>query len=382
MKNFPKAFEEFSEARKNGFIKIKNLKENGTNIVGIFCTYTPVEVIYASGAAAVSLCGMSEETVSDSEKHLPKNLCPLIKSSYGFALTEKCPYTYFADLLIGETTCDGKKKMYEYLEEIKPMHVLQLPQCCDEKKGLELWKDEIIQLKNKLEEIFNVEITEEKLKEAIKLRNEERKLLEEFYSLSKLEPPAIGGLELYKVLEGTTFTFDKVKQNEDLRELIDNIKKDYKENGSKISKDAKRILITGCPIGGVIDKVVNAVEENNGVVVCFENCTGVKEKIKLVDETKDPYDALAEKYLSIPCSVMYKNEGRLQLLSELIDEYKIDGVIDVTLQACHTYNVESHSIKEFINKEKHIPYMALETDYSKADVGQINTRIAAFIEML
>ena len=132
----------------------------------------------------------------------------------------------------------------------------------------------------------------------------------------------------------------------------------------------------------MVDKVVGAIEENGGVVVCYENCGGVKEKVRLVDETKDPYEALAEKYLSIPCSVMSNNDGRLELLDELIDEYKIDGVIEVTLQACHTYNVESYRVKELVTKEKNIPCMGLETDSSKSDSGQIKTRIAAFIEML
>ena len=50
--------------------------------------------------------------------------------------------------------------------------------------------------------------------------------------------------------------------------------------------------------------------------------------------------------------------------------------------ACHTYAVEALRIKRFVNDEKKIPYMNLETDYSQADIGQLNTRIAAFIEML
>ncbi len=76
-----------------------------------FCTYTPIELIHAAGAVAVSLCGTSDEPIHYAERHLPKNLCPLIKSSYGFAISEQCPYFYFADLLVGgETTCDGKKK--------------------------------------------------------------------------------------------------------------------------------------------------------------------------------------------------------------------------------------------------------------------------------
>jgi len=380
--DMPKNFENFTEARRNGFIKVKNAKDEGKKVVGTFCTFTPWEVIYAAGAIPITVCGMSDETTEDAEKHLPKNLCPLIKSSYGFAITDKCPYIYFSDMLVGETTCDGKKKMYELLGKIKNMHVMQLPQNSTDKASLELWKTEIIKLKERLEKDFQVEITDEMLKEAIKIRNEERELLKEFYSLSKLKPPAMWGYDLHKVIDGTNFSMDKELQAVQLKDMINDIKAKYERGETSVNKDAKRILITGCPSGGVLDKVIKTIEESGAVVVCLENCTGIKEKYKLVREDINPIDALAEKYISVPCSVMSPNNGRLEFLSELIDEYKVDGVVDITLQACHTYAVESFTVKEFVNKEKGLPYLNLETNYSPSDLGQIKTRIEAFIEMM
>ena len=126
-KELPEVFEEFAEARKNSFLAIKKIKDAGTPIVGVFCTYLPREIANAMGAAVVGLCSVSDETIPDAEKDLPRNLCPLIKSSYGFARTDKCPFFYFSDLVVGETTCDGKKKMYEMLAEFKSVHVVQLP---------------------------------------------------------------------------------------------------------------------------------------------------------------------------------------------------------------------------------------------------------------
>lgn len=380
--DMPKNFENFTEARRNGFIKVKNAKDEGKKVVGTFCTFTPWELIYAAGAIPITVCGMSDETTEDAEKHLPKNLCPLIKSSYGFAITDKCPYIYFSDMLVGETTCDGKKKMYELLGKIKNMHVMQLPQNSTDKASLELWKTEIVKLKERLEKDFKVEITDEMLKEAIMIRNEERELLKEFYSLSKLNPPAMWGYDLHKVIDGTNFSMDKKLQAVQLKDMINDIKAKYERGETSVNKDAKRILITGCPSGGVLDKVIKTIEESGAVVVCLENCTGIKEKYKLVREDINPIDALAEKYISVPCSVMSPNNGRLEFLSELIDEYKVDGVVDITLQACHTYAVESFTVKEFVNNKKGLPYLNLETNYSPSDLGQIKTRIEAFIEMM
>ena len=130
-----------------------------------------------------------------------------------------------------------------------------------------------------------------------------------------------------------------------------------------------RILITGCPIGGATEKIIRAVEDNGGIAVTFESCSGAKSIDKLVDEDNpDVYDALARRYLDIGCSVMAPNPNRLELLGRLIDEYKVDGVVEMLLQACHTYAVESKGIRDFVTGEKHIPYIAVETDYSQADM--------------
>lgn len=382
MNDLPKIFNDFSDSRKQGFMTIKNLKDSGKKVVGTFCTFTPWEIINASGAVAVSLCSKNDETIPDAEKHLPRNLCPLIKSSYGFALTDKCPYFYFSDLIIGETTCDGKKKMYEYLGKFKNVHVMHLPQKTGDEDSYKLWRNELINLKEELEKEFNVTITQEMLKNSIKLRNRERLALREFYELGKMTPPPISGIELLKVLNGSSFKWDKESLISDLHEMVLKIKDDYNKGERKVSKDAKRILITGCPMGEATEKIVHAIEDNGGVVVCYEDCTGVKEISRLVDESKNPIDAIADKYLNIGCACMTPNINRINLLSELIDDYKIDGVVDVILQSCHPYSVEAYGIKKFVNDEKKLPYIAIETDYSQADLGQIKTRIAAFIEML
>lgn len=379
-KGLPEIFEEFGEQRRNSFMQAFALKEKNVPFIGVFCTYFPQEIALAMGAAVVGLCSTSDETIPDAEKDLPRNLCPLIKSSYGFAKTDKCPYFYFSDLIVGETTCDGKKKMYEYLADFKPVYVMELPnsQSAD---ALELWKKEIIKLKEELENRFQVTITEEAIKKQIIIKNNERRALRDFYEMMKLEPVPMLGQNMFKILYGSTFKFDKERIPEEIYTVMDTVKKEYSEN--KQFPAAPRILVTGCPIGGAAEKAIKAIEDNGAHVVCFENCGGAKSVDKMVDEENpDVYQALAERYLSIGCSVMTPNPNRLELLSRLIDEYNIDAVVEVTLQACHTYNVETLGIKRFVTNEKHIPYMNVETDYSTADIGQLNTRMAAFIEML
>lgn len=383
MYNLPAQFEQFADARKQGFLTVKQWKEDGKHVVGTYCTFTPVELIMASGAIQVGLCGTSEEPIADAEKVLPRNLCPLIKSSYGFALTDKCPYFYFADMVVGETTCDGKKKMYEYMSELTDMHVMELPQKKTSDAAKALWRSEMFLLKKKLEEKFNVEITDDKLREVIRLKNRERVALKNFCELATLTPPAISGVQMQKVLEGAMFKFDKEVFIAELNKMTEDLKAEWEKNNTHaVSPDAKRVLITGCPIGGASAKVVAAIEESGGVVVGFENCMGLKANWELVDETKDPMDALCEKYLNIPCSVMMNNTGRLDLLDEMVSFTRAQGVVDVVLTACHTYNIETGKIRDHVTGKQSIAYTTVETDYSQSDIGQLKTRLGAFIEML
>ena len=378
----PEIFDSFNDARKNGFITVKELKDSEKKVVGTFCTYTPVELFMAADAVYVGLCSTSDETIPDAEKVLPRNLCPLIKSSYGFAITEKCPYMYFADLVVGETTCDGKKKMYELLGDIKNVHVMQLPNTQITDEAREMWYQEVLKLKERIEKDFELKISDDAIKNAIKEKNIERKVMKEFYELSTLCPPPMTGLEQLQVLFGSQFKFNSSAKIKEIEDMTKQLKEEYDAGERKVSEKAKRILITGCPMGGVTDKIVKIIEEVGGVVVAYENCTGVKQMDMLVDESiQDPYKAIADRYLEIGCSVMTPDNNRLELLERLTKQFNVDGVVEMTLQACHTYNIETHTIREFL-EEKNIPFLSVETDYSTSDIAQLKTRIAAFIEMI
>ena len=157
----PEDFETYPEARKNAFLKMKELKESGRRIVGVFCTYTPWELIEAADAAAVVLCGIGDDNIPIAETRLPQNLCPLIKASYGAALADRCPFFYFSDMVLAETTCDGKKKMYELMSELKHCHIMQLPPGKTGRGALEFWKQEVISVKEDLEDFYHIRITDE-----------------------------------------------------------------------------------------------------------------------------------------------------------------------------------------------------------------------------
>jgi benzoyl-CoA reductase/2-hydroxyglutaryl-CoA dehydratase subunit BcrC/BadD/HgdB len=377
----PEICESFSEARRHGFITVKSLKEQGYGVAGSFCSYVPVELFIAAGIVPVGLYSTSEETIAEAEKVLPRNLCPLIKASYGSALTGKCPYMYFSDLVVGETACDGKIKMYELLGNLKDVYVMELPRTQHRESSRKLWLGEIRALQKKIEEKFQVKITDEKLKAAIRGRNRERALLKAVYELSVLKPPPITGLQQLQILYGAQFRFNHEEKVRELEEAIGRIKEEYAGGKRPVPETAKRIVVTGRPMGGAAEKIARLIEESGGVAVVYENCTGAKQYDRQVSESGDPWEALRDYYLEIGCCVMSPNPNRLELLGRLCAQFAADGVIEMILQSCHTCAVETPAIREFL-KDRGLPFLSLETGYSSGDTARLKTRVTAFIETL
>ncbi len=380
--DLPAIFEEFDDARRAGFINAMNFKQNGGRLVGLLCSYTPIEIIEAAGACGIGLCGTSNEPVADAETVLPKNLCPLVKSTYGFAMTEKCPFTYFSDMIIAETTCDAKKKMYELLGEIKETHILNLPHTQGRQWAVEAWREECRLLKERLEELYGVTITDDDLRQAIATRNRLRELMLELFEMQQNVPPVASGIELLTSGAANTFCFDVDQAIGRMEALVAKRREDYANGVRPIGEDRKRILLTGCPSMGVLQKVGMAIERNGGVIVCVDDCSGERTQAMLIDEqAADPIAAIADRYFKINCSIMSPNTGRLENPAHMCELYTVDGVVEFLLTACHTFAVESAKVERKM-EEMGMPYLRLESDYAPNDAGQLDTRIAAFIEML
>ena len=367
-----------SKYSDQNLLDIENAKKNGRKVVGFYCLYSPMELAVAADAICLPLCGTRNDPISAAETVLPRNLCPLIKSSFGFAMTDSCPFFRFSDLIVADTTCDGKKKMFEILTQYKPLHILQLPQTQESEKALPIWHAEIVAYKKALEKHLEVSIGDEEIHAAIVLLNQERMARKALMDLGRENPVPISGMNLIEIMFKIGFLADKRKGIALMQEVV----QDISQNPQKQSKQkGPRLLLTGVPVGLGSHKVVQIAEQAGALVVAFENCSGYKQTF-LVEEQGDPLMALAKQYLATPCSVMSPNSGRLDLLDEMIPGFAIDGVIDLTWQACHTYNVESYLVQKFVQEKFGLPFLHLESDYSEADTEQLRVRIEAFLEML
>jgi len=357
-------------------------RREGRRGVGVYCAYAPVELIRAAGAVPIALCAFSNKTIPEAERVLPSNLCPLIKSSYGFIVTNTCPFFELAEMVVAETTCDGKKKMFELIASVKPLFVMDLPQVPEAGGAREYWATTIGKLRSFLEDKLGTSITDDEIERQIRLTNEKNRLMLRLFGYAAHTPPVLSWQEMYDVI-----ALAQVVSTPELMEFLgpifvklDKRLADKKHVGAAGSP---RVLVSGCPVNGDSAKVLRIIEESGGAIVALEGCSGMKTFMTVIEErTGDPVAALARAYLSVPCSCMTPNRKRLDALDALIRQYRPDAVVDVVLQACHSYNIESHIVERHV-KEKHgIPFLKIETDYSTADVGRIRMRVEALFETM
>ena len=354
-------------------------KSQGRPLVGIMCEFTPREIILAAGALPVCLCGGSAGTIAAAEQYLPANLCPLIKSTFGYHVSGSNPFLKWADLIVGETTCDGKKKMFELLAADRPVYVLELPQKAEDPDAMENWVREVRKFKEHLETRFRVRITEARLQEACRLMNRERELRRQLAGLMAADAPSLTGREL---LEFKSLISGLEPDLEQYAQALEWLGQRRAPRGTTASAPTPvRVLLTGVPLAHGAERVLDLIEGCGGLVVCMENCTGLKPILEDValDQEPDPVRAIARKYYHLPCSVMTLNQRRLETLRELAARFRPQCLIELVWQACLTYDVESWRVRK-LAEELRLPYLKITTDYSPADSARIAGRVEALFE--
>ncbi len=367
-------------------LRIKELMDHkaaGGTVIGTFCLYVPEEIIRALGGLSVGLCAGAEWAYDEVERLLPRNTCALIKSFMGFKIGKVCPYVESCDLVIGETTCDGKKKAYELFGELAPVYVMELPQM-KRPADQALWRGEIDRLVAKLEEVTGRRLTAEALSKAIKEVNDKRRALQRLNAARKASPVPISGKDALLAVQ-VAFYDDVPRFTQMVNAIADELEQRIAAGTGALPAGAPRVLVTGSPMSIPNWKLHDVIEKAGGAVVMEELCTGSRYYEKLVDETATDIDgmldAVAEKYLDINCACFTPNPGRTEDVVRLAQEYGADGIVHYALQFCAPYQIEATTIERAAQKAG-LPVLRIDTDYSMEDVGQLSTRVEAFLEMI
>lgn len=224
--------------------EVVKAREEGRLVIGTFCLYVPDEIIVALDGICISLCGGTNFSQYAAEGVVPVNVCPLIKSALGFSLGKLCPYYLSADFLIGETTCDGKKKTWEILGKDKEVYVVELPHCKDRPQAKAHFISELKALIAKLETAAGKKLTTSNLKAAIAKIKMKRDLLLRIYDARKADPVPISGKDALLVSQ-VAFYDDPDRQIEMLGKLAEELDQRVASGEGVFEKGTKRILVSG-----------------------------------------------------------------------------------------------------------------------------------------
>ncbi|MBG0775833.1 MAG: 2-hydroxyacyl-CoA dehydratase [Desulfovibrionaceae bacterium] len=367
-------------------LRIKELRDaqaEGRKVVGTFCVFVPEELTLAADAVHVGLCSGADAGTELAEKMVPRNTCALIKSFIGFKMAKLCPYTESCDLIVGETTCDGKKKAYEAFAEVAPMYVMEVPQ---QKRAADraLFKAEVLRYKDEMERLTGRTITAESLARSIRIVNDRRRVLQRLNALRAADPAPISGRDALLVNQ-VAFYDDPVRFTQSINALCDQMEQRIAAGEGVAPAHAPRLLLAGCPMAVPNWKLPYVVESSGAVIVGEESCIGTRNTRDLVDESGQSLDemieAIVDRYMRIDCACFTPNAERMDNVAALAKAQNADGVIQYSLLFCQPYEHEAIKVGKRLDAEQ-IPSLAIATDYSMEDVEQLKTRVEAFVEML
>lgn len=367
-------------------LRVKELVDHraqGGKVFGAFCVYVPEEIILAAGGICVGLCGGAEISIPAAEEVLPRNLCALIKSSFGFKLAGLCPYIEVCDLVVGETTCDGKKKAWELLGEYVPVYVLETPQRKEE-RDYQLWFRELQAFKDKVEEVTGRTVEPDALRNAVVLLNHRRAALARLYQARQADPVPISGLDALLIVQ-LSFFDDPARFTEKLNVLCDELEERVRKGEGVFEKGTPRLMLAGTPMAIPNWKLHALIEGAGATVVCEESCTGTRLITNPTEITANgleaQIEAIGRRQMEVHCACFTPNEERLDDIIRLARAHRADGVIVHNLLFCQPFNIEGVKVEKALEREG-IPALRLETDYSQEDLGQLQTRLEAFLEVI
>lgn len=363
--------------------ELQDAKAAGRKVIGTFCVFVPEEIVLAAGAVQVGLCAGAEAGAKAAERLLPRSTCALIKSFVGFKLSRLCPYIESCDLVVGETTCDGKKKAYEIFSDYAPIYVMEIPQMKNE-SDRKLWKSEIRRFKDRIETVTGQTITPERLRDAIRLVNDRRRVLQRLNRLRTASPVPISGRDALLVNQ-ISFYDDPVRFTENIGKLCDEMEEKVKSGVGVTPKETPRVMLSGCPMAVPNWKLPYIVESSGAVIVGEESCIGTRNIRDLVEENggteEAMLDAIVNRYMKIDCACFTPNTERLEHIVGMARDLNVKGVIHYALSFCQPYTMEAYKVEKALEAAG-IPMLAIETDYSMEDVAQLKTRLEAFVEMI
>ena len=368
-------------------LRIKELvdaRKQGRKVVGAFCAFIPEEIVLALDGVMVGLCAGAEFATAEAEKLLPRNTCALIKGFFGFALARVCPYLAASDVVVGENTCDGKKKSYEIFKDLVPrLYVMDLPHT-KSAEGRSLLKAEFGRFAATLEDLTGKKLTFDALRRGIAAVNAKRSAMHRLARLRAADPAPISGLDAL-LMNQVYFYDDPARFTGSVNAICDELQQRADRGDGVAPKTTPRIVVSGCPMAVPNWKLPAIVERTGAVIVGEESCIGERGTQFLTTDAgrtvEELMDAIVDRYFKIDCAIFTPNPSRVEHVMRMVKDLDAHGVIHYGLQFCSPYQIEGGPVEKRLEHEG-IPTLRIDTDYGQEDVGQLQTRVEAFVERL
>jgi len=370
------------ELYENRGQRAKELRGDGKKVIGYICCYPPVELITAAGFVPYRITG-SLEPITEADAYLETLMCPYVRSCFDLGLKKRYD---FVDGMIWPHTCDNIQKTYDIWKHYIPhsyFKYLDVPHMTDP-SSFEFFAKELDLLKESLEEFAGFKITEERLKEAISVHNENRALLRQLTELRKQDPPLISGTEMTQVMMAVMSI-----PVEEANDLVRSVIEEAKARGDGPQSKPARLLVYGSEIDDIA--FIKLVEESGANVVIDDLCIGTRYYWHDVATDGDLLQNLADRYLGkIMCPRTYRRspgtrqqdlDNRFGYLREFAKGFDVNGAILYIIRYCDTFEFDVPEVRDYL-QDAGIPCLHLEDDYSLTSIGGFKTRIQAFLEML
>lgn len=364
--------ERFRQAYANRYQDLKKRKEQGQKIIGWMCLYVPEEIFHAAGILPVRVMGGAERTPL-ADAHLYTNACSFVRSCLEEALTGNYA---FLDGVTVANTCDHIRRLfdvwYQYLKT--PFkHIISLPHKVDD-STLDFYCQQLKLLKEKVECLAGQTITDEALNKSIEVHNKTRQLLHQLYELRTADNPPITGAETMEIVKAAM-----IMPKEEYNALLEDFLKQV--SPSKAGTDHRvRLMVLGSELD--TSDYLKLIEESGALIVADDLCIGSRYFWNLVKPEPDPIRALAYRYLTnAPCPRIRPDAARKRHLKEMVEHFRVGGAIYETIKFCDIYGIYYPIAKTYL-AELGLPILGLDREYSMTGMGQMKTRVQAFLESL
>ena len=382
----PQAMQYFYDLFHRVYGQGEIIKHSG-KLVGTTCIHAPEELIYAFGATPVRLCNGSYHYDQIGADFMPAKSCSLVKATLGSLQAKAAvPNTQSLDLIVNPTTCDPKTTASAMMSAMGyKVEDLELPPAKESEEARLYWQRSVRRLATRLRELTGNKLTRKKLQHAMARTSRAQTAFRTLHQLRKSAPTILLGKDAFLVTNA--YFFDDIERWTAAVEQLNNELLQRQQDGFQAAqKRAPRILFTGSPPIFPNLKLPILIETSGGVVVADETCSANRMLYDMtaVDEWRlnDMVDSLADRYLKpCTCPIFTRNDDRQRRLLQLATDFKVDGVVYQAFSGCQVYEMEYRSIADAL-AERGLPMLYVETDYSPDDMGQLSTRIEAFLESI